>query len=185
MRVLDCLGDDPDVASRAHGRERLVANQRGEVLALDVIHREVILALLLAHFMNGDDVRMLQTGRSRGFGAKSLDGFLARKLPGQDHFDGHDPVQADLPGLIDHAHAAAGNFFQEFVVAEAAHGRCRGGGGRIAGCIRECAVVLFADHEGQLAEASRTKPLQGIIGQYSLALRARSHFDHQPSPVIK
>ena len=48
---------------------------------------------------------------------------------GQDHLEGDEAVEADLPGLVDDAHAAAGDLLQHFVVAEVAQPR-RGVGGR-------------------------------------------------------
>ena len=58
-----------------------------------------------------------------------------RELAGQDHLQGHDAVEADLPGLVDDAHAAAGDLLQQLVIAEVADGAQRRGnpGGRLAG----------------------------------------------------
>ena len=42
----------------------------------------------------------------------------AGEFPGQDHLQGHDAVQAHLPGPVDHAHAAAGDLVEQLVVAE-------------------------------------------------------------------
>ena len=41
-------------------------------------------------------------------------------MPGQDHFRRHESIQADLPRLEYNPHAAAADFFQQFVVAEVA-----------------------------------------------------------------
>ena len=40
------------------------------------------------------------------------------ELAGQDHLQGDDAVEADLPGPVDDAHAAAGDLLQQLVVAE-------------------------------------------------------------------
>ena len=45
---------------------------------------------------------------------------LGGELPREDHLHGHNAVERDLPGLVDHAHAAAGDLFQKFVVAKVA-----------------------------------------------------------------
>jgi hypothetical protein len=34
-------------------------------------------------------------------------------LAAEDHLDGHEPVETDLPGLVDHAHTAAAKFFEQ------------------------------------------------------------------------
>jgi hypothetical protein len=36
----------------------------------------------------------------------------------QDQLKRHDPVELDMPRLIDDAHSAAGNFFEHLVVAD-------------------------------------------------------------------
>ena len=43
---------------------------------------------------------------------------LRSKLPREDHLHGHEPMQADLPGLVDNAHAAPGDFFQQLEVVK-------------------------------------------------------------------
>ena len=43
-----------------------------------------------------------------------MDGLLA----GQQHLDGDNPVQAELAGLEHDAHAAAGDFFEQLMVAK-------------------------------------------------------------------
>ena len=55
--------------------------------------------------------------------AKSQHLLFAGELARQDHLERHDPVQADLARLVDHAHAAAGDFLQQFVIAKAPHAK--------------------------------------------------------------
>ena len=88
-----------------------------------IIHREVLLAFVFANFVNRHDVGMLQSGRRLGFGAEALHVCGAGQLAGKDHFDGNGAVEADLPGFINHAHAAAGDLLQQFVIAEIAKRR--------------------------------------------------------------
>jgi hypothetical protein len=42
-------------------------------------------------------------------------------LAGKDHREGDDAVEADLPRLVDHAHAAPGNLLDQLVIAEVPH----------------------------------------------------------------
>jgi hypothetical protein len=53
---------------------------------------------------------------------------LRRRQPaGQDHLQRDEPLEADLPGLVDDTHAAAGDLLQQLVLAEgAAHVRRQG-----------------------------------------------------------
>ena len=72
-------------------------------------------------FVNRHDARMLQIGSCFGFGAEALDVVLAGQRPLEDHLHRDDAVQADLPGLIDDAHAASGDLVEQLVVAEVAN----------------------------------------------------------------
>src|SRR5437867_3451719 len=77
-----------------------------------------MLILVEAYLVNGDDVGMLQAGRRRGLGAKSLHQFRAGERAEEQHLHGDDTVQAALSRLVNDAHAAAGNFLQQFVIAK-------------------------------------------------------------------
>jgi hypothetical protein len=68
--------------------------------------------------VNRDNVRVLEHRRRGGFAAKALDKLLGRELAGENHLHRHDAVQTGLPRTIDNAHAAAGDFFQQFVIPE-------------------------------------------------------------------
>ena len=88
-------------------------SMRVEVLAVDV-----------ADFVDGDDVRVLQPGRGLGLGAEALQVVVRRQRAGEDHFQGDDAVERSLPGLVDDAHAAAADLGQQLVIAEGSRNRC-------------------------------------------------------------
>ena len=79
-----------------------------------------MLALAEPHFVDGDDVGMLQRRRGHGLGAETLHRLRRRVRPEQQQLEGDDPIQALLAGLIDHAHAAVPNLLQQLVVSEIA-----------------------------------------------------------------
>jgi len=108
--VLNRLGDCLDAGGRVSGRHGIVPHRLCQVAAFDVVHREVLLALVFADFMDGDDIWMPQTGRGFGFRTEPLHRFIAGKMSGQDHLHDHGAVQTHLPRLIDYAHPAAGDF---------------------------------------------------------------------------
>ena len=58
-------------------------------------------------------------------GVESLDKFLTGEVAVQEHFHGYDTVEADLARPKHHAHTAATDFLQQFVIAEIAHLRSR------------------------------------------------------------
>ena len=125
MGVVDRLGDGLEITGRAPGRQRLVAHQPRQALPLDVVHHEEVPALVDAHLVDGDDVRMVQTRRRNGLGAEPLDQVRTGARPEGHHLDRDHAVQAALPGAIDHAHAAAADLLQQFVVAKGKLGRGR------------------------------------------------------------
>ena len=71
----------------------------------------------------GTMLRMIEVGGGLGFGAEALHVGRRSQLARQDHLQGDDAIQADLPGLVDHAHAAAGDLLQQLVIAEVANRR--------------------------------------------------------------
>src|SRR5438445_13085695 len=54
------------------------------------------------------------------------------QLPGENHLERHWPIEAHLPGPIDHAHAAARDFLKKFVIAEITDARISDFGFRIS-----------------------------------------------------
>jgi hypothetical protein len=68
--------------------------------------------------MDGDDAGMPQAGRGFCLDLKSLDQGRRGQPSTEDQFQRHRPVQADLPRTKHDAHAAAGDFFEQFVVAK-------------------------------------------------------------------
>ena len=71
-----------------------MANKLRQALPFDVIHREVLLPLVNADFVNGHDVRMLQAGRGGSFRAKPLHKFLTGERAEEQHLHRDDAVQA-------------------------------------------------------------------------------------------
>jgi hypothetical protein len=97
----------------------------GEVLdaprqrtAVDQFHAEEGLAVLFADLVNGHDVGVIEVGCLFRLGAKPLPVRRRSEVASQDHLQGHDAVEADLPSLVDNAHAAAGDLFEQLVIAE-------------------------------------------------------------------
>ena len=84
---------------------------------------------------------MIEPGSRFGLGAKSRQVGRRRGAGVQDHLQGHGAAQASLARLIDDAHTAAAELFEELIVAER-HARppARGAVGRvgIAFVVRRC-----------------------------------------------
>ena len=91
-----------------------------EALPLDEAHREIMLALVLADLEDRHDARMVEVGRRLGLDVEPPHVGLGRELAGKDHLECDRPVQADLPRPVHHAHAAACDLLDQFVIAEIA-----------------------------------------------------------------
>src|SRR5262249_36997497 len=93
----------------------------GECPPFNQLHAEVMLVVMFADFVNGNDVRMIEPRRSFSFRVKTLDQRGRGQLTSQNHLERDGPIQAHLPGAIDYAHATAGDFFEQFVIPEVAN----------------------------------------------------------------
>ena len=102
----------------------------GEVAALDQLHAEVVLAVVLADLVDRHDARVVEQGDGLGLVLEPAQLGVVGQNAGLDHLEGDGPVEADLPGLVDDAHAAAAQLLVNLVVAEVADA---GGLGWMAG----------------------------------------------------
>ncbi len=78
-------------------------------------------SLMHSDFVDGYDARVLEAGGSFRFRVETPDEFFAGKSAMQQHLHRYHPVQTPLPRLINHAHAAAADLPEQFVVAEVAN----------------------------------------------------------------
>ena len=72
MGVLHRLGDLLDQVGRLARRQRAVGDLCGQAAALDEAHAEVVLALVLADLVDGDDARMVEVGGGLGLDVEPL-----------------------------------------------------------------------------------------------------------------
>ena len=95
------------VADRlALGQRRVGVDLVLQRLAVDVLHRDVVLAAGLAAVVDGDDVGVRQAGRRPGLPAEALDEPLVARVPlGQD-LDGDPAVERLVGGEVDVGHPA-------------------------------------------------------------------------------
>ena len=75
---------------------------------------------MLANFVDGNDVRVIQPGCGLRFRLETLDVVMGCQHAGTDEFERDHPVQGGLPRFEDCAHAAARNLLDQLVVAEVA-----------------------------------------------------------------
>ncbi len=73
---------------------------------------------MLADFVNGHDVRMVQACRCVCFKTETTFEFLPCQRSELEQFHRDDAIQRNLTGFVDHPHAATGDFLQQLVIAE-------------------------------------------------------------------
>ena len=110
------LAADVDRAVRA--QPALGAQHRGEVGALDVLHREVEQPVLLARVVDGDDVRVLQGSGDPRLAIEALAEARGLGQLGRDDLDRRAPAQVEVLSPIDQAHAAAPDPFLDPVARD-------------------------------------------------------------------
>src|SRR5205814_2364041 len=93
-----------------------------ETRTLDQFHRVVEMPLMLALGIDWYDIRVVKFGGGLGLFLEAGNG--GGKLPnrGGEHLERDQPIQRDLPGTIDDAHAAATQFAEDLKVTQSAAG---------------------------------------------------------------
>jgi hypothetical protein len=93
---------------------RVLANDRCEVHPDDELHREVRDLLVQTERVHVHDVLVAHGGERSGFAAKALS--IVRVLSSQE-LERARPLEVDVDGSVEHAHAAAADFFFDLEAA--------------------------------------------------------------------
>ena len=120
--ALVCVVDRPrqrfDERDGLRARYRRAVHTLGEAAPLNQLHAQVGAALMLADLVNGNDLRMVHLGGRLRLVVKALQ-FGGRGEPArEDHLQGDETVEALLAGLVDDAHAPAGDLLQQLIITE-------------------------------------------------------------------
>ena len=120
VRVLDGARD---LGDERHALPRIVLQRGTDFLQTSAgreFHaeeREAVFAL--AHFVDGQNVRMIEARGGLRFAAEAGERFAGVGVIPQDPFHGDDAAGMALPRAVDHAHSAPPDFLEDFVVPEA------------------------------------------------------------------
>ncbi len=95
-----------------------LANQAIEVLPLDIPHREIMDAFVLANVIDGHNVIVIELGCGLGFDQKTPDLHVARAMHGRQNFQRDFAPQSFLGGQIDDAHAAMAQLLSQLKVTQ-------------------------------------------------------------------
>ena len=172
--VLQRLADRRHDGQRLLGREAARLHRLPQIHAVDVLHEQKVELAALAEVMHRDDVRMIEGRERLRFLARTVRrSWDSSRAPERRIFKRDEAVERFLPRLVDHAHAAATDEFDDFqlgkgVARSSMVGGVHGSLGKLsvpvpkATCLRRhagqsspaTAAVAGAPHRGQIAEAS-------------------------------
>ena len=127
------------------------------VVALDVFHHEVVVAVDLAGVDRVDDVVVRELGGDLGLAVEPLDEFLVLGQGVEQDLDGDDPVDARLLGLVDDPHRALAELLEDLVAGDLELL------GRLAGLLEQADRLapgqdLGLDHDLEQALGGRPSP---------------------------
>ncbi|HPD14069.1 MAG TPA: hypothetical protein PLE19_03925 [Planctomycetota bacterium] len=96
----------------------LAFEETGEGIAVHEFHRDELVAFVLSDGIHLDDVGMADGGGGAGLAVEALEEARVLGEPLRQHLDGHEAVERRLAALVDGAHAAAADEFQNLELAE-------------------------------------------------------------------
>jgi hypothetical protein len=118
VRALQRVAHRRHDAQRLLRREALGLQKLAQIHAIHELHEQVIKAACLSEVIHADDVRMIQRReRLRLLFKPRRELRIVRPLRGEQ-FERHEAVQRLLPCLVNHAHAATAEAFEDFELRE-------------------------------------------------------------------
>ena len=118
MSELNGFCDLLQIAGGLHGRQWAGANQLSQILAWNKIHREKMVAVVDAHFVDRDDIGVIQCGGGGCLCSKAMNKLATRQMTAKNQLQSNNAVETSLTCTIDDSHTTAGNFIEQFVVPE-------------------------------------------------------------------
>src|SRR5438046_7390832 len=103
----------------------------------------------LGDVVNGDDIRMAQTGGGLGLGSETLQEFELWVRSSQNHFYGDNTIETALARAVHDAHSAARNLLEDFVISQSGAGAELDCGMRRGGLVRRALGQRRREHRSQ------------------------------------
>ena len=118
VRGVERVGDFDGQAEQDVHFERTSGDAVLEGQAVEVLHGDEGLSIFFADVVNGADVGMVQGGGGFGFAAETLERLAVLGDVFREEFQGDEAIEAGVFGLVDDAHAAAAQLFNNAVVRD-------------------------------------------------------------------
>ena len=151
--------------------------------AVDEFHEEVIEIILLPEIVDRHNVRMAEHGHRPGFAGKTFGEGRVAGDRGREDLQRHEPIEAFLPGLVDHAHPALADELQDLQLRELSgqlFGRWRG---EVAAWLGRLPEWQRGGFQAPLEQAAGTKPLGGVSRKRGSTFGTSIFFAHGTAPT--
>src|SRR4029077_15882414 len=110
------LSHIPDL--RGEGQGRLASDYLLQAFAFEILHGDEGSATGFSHFVNGDDIGVLQPAGSPGLAVKPFKQIGALGYPGGDGLYSDGSANEWVAALENHTHGPPANLFEDFVSAD-------------------------------------------------------------------
>ena len=120
VRGIEGVGDLDGEFEGFFDGQRLAGNAVLQRLAFEVLHGDEGPSVFLGDFVNGADVGVIEGGGGAGFALEAFEsGAIFGHIVGEE-FQGDEATEGGVFGFVDHAHAAATEFFDNAIVGDGA-----------------------------------------------------------------
>ena len=96
-------------------RQRTFFQALRQRLAFEILHYQIIKAILLADVVKRADMRMIQAGNGARFALESLTQFGSIGKVIRKDFDGNGAVEPRIPGAVHLSHPTCANCREDFI----------------------------------------------------------------------
>ena len=117
MRLVQRVGDLDRVAQQLIERDRAPFQPRGERLALEVLHHQIVDAFLMANVVQRADVGVVEAGDGAGLALETLAQVGAAGDFRRQDLDGDGAIQPSVPATVDLAHPTGADRGEDLVRA--------------------------------------------------------------------
>ena len=115
---VECVGDFNGEGNELIAGKRATADEMVERDAIEELHGDEGLALVLPDIVDGANVGMVESGRGLSFATETGQSLGIAGEFGGEKLEGDEAMQARVFGLVDDAHAASAEFFGDAVVRD-------------------------------------------------------------------
>src|SRR5690242_756132 len=116
VRSIECIGDIDREAQYGFEIERTASDAMLQGDSVQVLHDDERLPILLRDLVDRADIGMIKSGSSTSFAAEAFERLWIARDVIWEKLERDEASEFDVLGFVNHAHAAAAQFFQNAVM---------------------------------------------------------------------